>query len=66
MGDVEIDGQLELGHAGEAVALDTVFGDVAKEPLDMFSHEALVGVKCMTRRGCLASQACTSEWVCVA
>ena len=28
--NVQIDGQLELGHAGEAVALDAVLGDVAK------------------------------------
>ena len=26
----------------------------------IFSHGALVGVKCMTRRGCRASQFCTS------
>ena len=30
------------------------------------SHDAPVGVKCMTKRGCLASQACTSGWLCVA
>ena len=31
-----------------------------KKRSTMFSHDALVGVKCITKRGCLASQACTS------
>src|SRR5664279_396929 len=34
MGDVGCDGLLEVGDAGEAFALDAVFGDVAKEPFD--------------------------------
>jgi len=47
---------LEIGHAGEAVALEAVFGKSSrKNRSTMFSHEALVGVKCMTKRGCLAS-----------
>ena len=33
-GDVQVDGQLQFGHAGEAVALDAVLGDVAEEALD--------------------------------
>ena len=55
--DIEIDRQFQFRHAGEAVAPDAVLRDVAEEALDMFSHDALVGVKCMTKRGCLASQA---------
>lgn len=34
MRDVLGDGTLQVGHAGETVALDAVLGDVAKEPLD--------------------------------
>jgi class 3 adenylate cyclase len=34
MGDIQIDGQLQLGHAGEAVAPDALIGDVAEEALD--------------------------------
>ena len=33
MGDVKIDGQFQLCHAGEAVAPDAVVGDVAEEAL---------------------------------
>jgi hypothetical protein len=34
--------------------------------LPMFSHDAEVGVKCMLKRGCLVSQACTAGCLCVA
>jgi hypothetical protein len=34
MGNVQVDGQFQLGHAGEAVAPDALVGDVAEEALD--------------------------------
>lgn len=34
MGDIQIDGQLQLGHVGEAIAADALVADVAEEALD--------------------------------
>jgi hypothetical protein len=34
LSDVQVDGQFEFGHAGEAVATDALVGDVAEEALD--------------------------------
>ena len=36
-----------------------------KKTSTRFSHDPDVGVKCSVIRGCLASQARTSGWVCV-
>ena len=38
---------------------------IEKKTSAMFSHDPDVGVKCKVIRGCLASQAVTSGWVCV-
>ena len=38
---------------------------IEKKTSTRFSHDPDVGVKCSVIRGCLASQARTSGWVCV-
>jgi hypothetical protein len=40
--------------------------DVAEESLNLFSHDAEVGVKCMLNRGCFAGYSCTAGCLCVA
>ncbi|MDP9994017.1 hypothetical protein J2W28_004282 [Variovorax boronicumulans] len=64
IGDVQVDPHFQLDHAGETVAPDALVGGLARST--MFSHDALVGVKCVTKRGSLASHFFTSGWLCVA
>ena len=39
---------------------------LAPRVLEAFRHDAEVGVKCMLKRGCLTSHACTAGCLCVA
>jgi hypothetical protein len=45
--DVVYDGGDQFDHISENSTPQSVRGEVAKETFDMFSHEALVGVKWM-------------------
>lgn len=51
---------------GEDAAAPSRGGDVAEKRSTMFSQEAEVGVKSMTKRGCLASHSCTTGCLCIA
>lgn len=47
MGDLFVDGSVQLGHAGKYSAAQTFYRDVAKQSRDHIHHEAEIGVKCI-------------------
>ena len=61
----ELDRGDKVFDRGEAAAADGLPDDEAKKTSTMFSHDPDAGVKCKVIRGCFASQARTSGWLCV-
>jgi hypothetical protein len=66
MGDVLIDGGDSSGTLANTPGRNRSVVISRKKRSTMFSHDAEVGVKCMLKRGCLTSQACTAGCLCVA
>ena len=61
LGEPGLDGSLEFGDALEYAAADLLAGSIsANSRSTRLIQDDDVGVKCSLKRGCLASQACTS------
>ena len=54
------DGSLKLIDALEGATANAFAGNLREEAFDQVDPDEEVGVKCSLKRGCLASQACTS------
>ena len=65
LAQIALDGGLEIGNGAENAAAQAFIGQFGEQPLDQIKPEAEVGVKCMGKRGCRASQrrTCGCLWV---
>ena len=59
LGQISVDGSLQVGDRAEDAAADALAGHVAKEVFERVSHETEVGVKWKVQRGWRDSQANT-------
>ena len=66
LGQVGVDGSLEIGNRAEDAAADALGVILEKKFSTAFSHEADVGVKWKIQRGWRDSQAKTLGCLCVA
>ena len=63
---LQIDGEFQFCDAGEVVASVRLSVMSRKNRSTMFNHDALVGLKCMMKRGCRTSHLRTWGCLCVA